>query len=320
MTMIIQTVSGPIAPEAAGVTMSHEHVLVDGWLMFGTYDAILDDEVLAARELADLTAAGGRTIVDCTSGGIGRDPAALRAVAGESGVQIIMGAGWYRERVYAPEVVRSTPDQLADRLVAEIRDGVDGSGIRPGFIGEIGTERYAISAAQERVFRAAARAQRRTGVSIWTHTTHGGDLAIEQIALLAEEGVPPERIVVSHMGDRIGYRHLDPIARTGVYLSVDNIGYVGGGYPPDDVRADNVTELIANGHGSQVMLGGDTCTKSGLTAYGGKGYGHVLRRFVPMLRERGVDEAAIRAMLVENPRRALTIDDALTGRTERGTA
>jgi predicted metal-dependent phosphotriesterase family hydrolase len=310
MAMIIQTVTGPIEPERAGVTMSHEHVLVDGWGMFGTYDAILHDDVLAIAELGDFTAAGGGTIVDCTNAGIGRDPGALRAIAEAAGVSIVMGAGWYRERVYPPEVRQSSARELADRLVAEITDGVEGTGIRPGMIGEIGTERYAISAAEERVFRAAARAQRRTGVAIWTHTTHGGDLAAEQIALLTGEGVPPDRIVVSHMGDRIGYRHLDPIARTGVYLSVDNIGYVGGGYPSDDVRADNVAQLVASGHGARVMLGGDTCTKSALLAYGGKGYGHILRRFVPMLRERGVGEDAITMMLVDNPRRVLAFDDA----------
>ena len=78
MAMIIQTVTGPISPDAAGVTMSHEHVLIDGWGVFQTYDFILYDDVLAISELQDLVAAGGRTIVDCTNGGIGRDPAGLR--------------------------------------------------------------------------------------------------------------------------------------------------------------------------------------------------------------------------------------------------
>ena len=320
MTMIIQTVTGPIEPGAAGVTMSHEHALIDLWAMSGLYGDILDDDVLAVAELQDLVAAGGQTIVDCTNGGIGREPEKLRSIAEASGVRIVMGAGWYRERVYPPEVTRSSADELAVGLVAEIRDGVDGTGIRPGMIGEIGTERYAISAAQERVFRAAARAHRRTGVTIWTHTTHSGELALEQVALLEEEGVPPHRIVVSHLGGRFGYRHIEPIARTGVFLSVDNIGYIDGGYPPDEVRADNVAALVADGHGAQVMIGGDVCTKSALLAYRGRGYGHVLRRFVPMLRDRGLDDAALHAILVANPRRALAFDDGMLAAARIGAA
>lgn len=309
MTAIVQTVTGPKRPTDLGVTMSHEHVLVDGWRVFGVYDAILDDDVVARTELEAYATAGGRTIVDCTNGGIGRDPAALRRIATDTGVTIVMGAGWYRERVYPPNVLAAEADELADRLEMEIRSGADGTDVRPGFIGEIGTERYAISPAEERVFRGAARAQRRTGVTIWTHTTHGGDLALEQIDLLAgSEGVPPDRIVISHMGDRIGFRHLEPLARTGVYLSVDNIGYEGGGYPTDTVRADNVRDLVAAGFGGRVLLGGDTCTKTGLLAYGGKGYAHVIRRFVPMLRERGIGDADIEALLVTNPARALSFE------------
>jgi predicted metal-dependent phosphotriesterase family hydrolase len=305
MRATIDTVTGPADPMTLGITMGHEHVLVDGWRMFGTYDSILDDEELAVTELSAFFEASGRTIVDCTNGGIGRDPAALRRASEASGVRIVMGAGWYRERVYPPEVAAADVATLTALLVAELRDGADGTGIRPGFIGEIGTERYAISPAEERVFRASAAAHLATGLPIWTHTTHGGDLALEQIALLRGEGVPPDRIVVSHMGDRIGYRHLAPIAATGVFLSVDNIGYVGGGYPSDDVRADNVVALVRNGHGDRVLLGGDTCTKTGLLAYGGKGYGHILRRFVPLLRERGLTDAEVDGLLVVNPRRAL---------------
>src|SRR5207249_1336092 len=92
---------------------------------------------------------------------------------------------------------------LAARIVEELTVGVDGTDVRAGVIGEIGTERKFITPAQERVFRAAARAQRKTGVAIVTHTTHFGELALEQIALLREEGVSPARISISHLGDRL---------------------------------------------------------------------------------------------------------------------
>jgi len=303
----IQTVLGPIDPADAGVTMSHEHVLFDGWDMFRTYESIFDDEALAISELADLATAGGRTVVDCTNQGIGRDPHGLARVSAATGLNIVMGAGWYRSAVYPAQVREWGVDQLADALVAEIESGVDGSGIRPGFIGEIGTERGRIGAAEERVFRAAARAQRATGVAIWTHTTNAGELAIEQVDLLRSEGVPVDRIVLSHIGDRISFEPLAAIAATGAFVSVDNIGYVGGGYPPEERRAENVHRLIEAGHIDQVLLSGDTCTKSQLQAYGGRGYGRVVRDFVPLLAERGIGPDMITRMLVDNPARALTI-------------
>jgi phosphotriesterase-related protein len=303
----IQTVTGAIAPQDAGITMSHEHVLIDGWDFYRTYDSILDDEEVAISEVGALASAGGETIVDCTNVGIGRRPEALRRISRATNVNIVMGSGWYRRGVYPAEIREADADALAEILVEDILEGVDGTGVRAGFIGEIGTERRTIAAAEERVFRAAARAQRRTGVSIWTHTTNAGELALQQIELLTSEGVPLERIVISHVGDRISYGILKDIAATGVYLSVDNIGYVDPGHPPDEVRGTNVLRLVEDGRTDRILLSGDTCTKSVLVAYGGQGYGRVLTSFVPRLRERGLDEASIEAMLVANPARALSV-------------
>lgn len=302
---MITTVLGEIAPSEAGVTLSHEHLLCDLWPMFPSYDNILDDEKLAVAELERYKAAGGATVVDCTSIGLRRNPEALRRISRAAGVHIVMGTGWYREKVYPAYVHESLPDELAEFMVGELEQGAEGTKARAGMIGEIGTERYHITPAQERVFRAAARAQRRTGVAIWTHTTHFGELALEQIALLREEGVPHSRIVISHLGDRRDFSGLDKIACTGVYLSIDNIGYEGEGYPDDGVRAENVLKLMAGGHLEQIMLSLDVCAKSHLAAYGGKGYAHVQEKFLPRLRAAGVTEQQIAQMTVANPRRAL---------------
>lgn len=301
--MAIMTVRGPITVEQAGPILSHEHVLCDLWPFTRSYDGILDDQELAVRELqAFARAAGGGTLVDATSFGLGRDPRALRRISEASGVHVVMGAGWYREEVYPRLVMELGAAELADRIVEELTVGVDGTGIRAGMIGEIGTERRHITPAQERVFRAAGRASVRTNAAILTHTTHFGELALEQIALLAEERVPPGRIVISHLGDRPGrVDMLLAIARTGVYLSVDNIGYRGAGYPDDAVRVRNVRTLIEEGHLDQILLGGDVCMKSHLRAYGGKGYDHVHAVFLPLLAAAGVTAEQIRRMTVVNP-------------------
>ena len=181
------------------------------------------------------------------------------------------------------------------------------TGIRPGFIGEIGTERFSISPAQERVFRAAARAHRRTGCPILTHTTHFGELALEQLDLLGEEGVDPRRVIISHLGDRMGISTLLPIAARGAWINVDNLGF-SGGYAPLEVRADNVAALCAEGLVDQVMLSNDICLIDQLAEYGGCGYGNVLTNFVPLLRKRGVSAERIQQMLVTNPARAFAYD------------
>src|SRR5438128_2286854 len=98
--MAIITVTGPIAAEQAGYTLSHEHLLCDLWPLHNSYDNILDDELLAIRELAEYRQAGGTCLVDATSGGLGRNPGALRRISEASGIRVVMGCGWYRERVY----------------------------------------------------------------------------------------------------------------------------------------------------------------------------------------------------------------------------
>ena len=314
--MAIVTVAGPIAASEAGFTLSHEHLLCDLWALVRSYDAILDDECLAARELAHYRAAGGASLVDATSGGLGRNPLALRRISEASGVRIIMGSGWYRECVYPAIVFERDTNSLADLISADVEQGADGTDVRAGIIGEIGTERKHITPAQERVFRAAARASRRTGACIMTHTTHFGELALEQIALLREEGVPPDRIAISHLGDRYDAAPFLKIAREGVFLSVDNIGYRGDGYPADEVRARNVATLAAEGHLEQIVLGGDICLKSHLAAYGGKGYAHVPRVFLSMLRAHGMADEAIHQMTVVNPARMLDIEEKARGHQE----
>ena len=307
--MPIMTVRGPIAARDAGYTLSHEHILCDLWKMLKSYDVILDDEQLAIQELAHYKTAGGSCVMDVTTGGLRRNPAALRRISEATGLHVVMGAAWYREIVYPPFIFEKDTNALADLVVEELTVGMDGTDVCAGLIGEIGTERHHISPAQERVFRACARAQRRTGVTIVTHTTHFGELALEQIALLREEGVPLDRIMISHLGDRIDAGPLRAIAQQGVFLSIDNIGYTGQGYPDDAVRAANVCRLIAEGHLPQIVLGGDCCVKTHMVAYGGKGYAHVPVRFLPMLRSAGVSEEAVHQMTVVNPARILNVPE-----------
>ena len=312
----VVTVRGPIEPDQLGVTLSHDHLIMDGFAMYGeataNYGWILDDVAVAIAEVAAFRAAGGGAICDPTNEGLGRNPLALRAISEATGVHVVMGSGWYREKVYPAYVREEMPDQLAERLVRELTVGVGETGVRAGFIGEIGTDRGSISPAQERVFRAAARAHRRTGCPILTHTTHFGELALEQLDLLAEEGVDPGRVIVSHLGDRVGIGSLRPIAERGAWLNVDNLGF-SGGYAPLAVRADNIVALWAAGFGGQVMLSNDICLLDQLASYGGCGYANIQANVLPLLRARGLTAAEIETMLVANPARAFAYEPGPVG-------
>jgi phosphotriesterase-related protein len=304
----IQTVLGPLDPGELGPTMMHEHTFFDLEVSPGSYDAIVADAVMLGDELARYaTAAGpGAAIVDVTPRGIGRNPAGLAALSRRTGVHIVMGGGWYRREYHPPEIAGTSTDRLADLIVAEFADGVGDTGVRPGILGELGTGRGpAMSPGEERAFRAAARAQRQVGFSISTHTTHYGELAFEQIEVLRDEGVPVERIVIGHLGELVGADDVLAIAATGVLVQVDHVGRAGGAMIDDHQRARNVAELVRAGHVRQVTLSMDICANSQMHVRGGHGYDHLLRAFVPLLREQGIAEGDIATMLVENPRRVL---------------
>jgi phosphotriesterase-related protein len=295
------TVAGLIRPDEMGITYPHEHLFLDAMDHYSSYgyQLVIDDEDMMAQEILEFTRRGGRTICDVTLDEIGRDPERLLRFSRRTGINVVMGCGWYRDFGYPPVVAEKTSRELADILVQEIEIGVGNTGIRAGFIGEIGTGRHHIKPAEERVFRAAALAQIRTGVVISTHTTRWGTLAMEQIAMLEEFGADLSRVIIGHLGDRIGVKHLLPIAAQGVYLEVDNIGYLD--YQPEYVRADNVAALVAEGFVDQVLLSEDICMLSHLKYTGGKGYGYLLEVFVPLLKERGVTDEQIHQMMVVNP-------------------
>ncbi len=304
--MQVHTVLGPIAPEALGPTLMHEHTFFDLEVSPGAYDAIVDDEEMLTDELRRYSDAGGSGIVDLTPPALGRNPSGMARLASATGLHVVMGAGWYRGEYHTEDVRTQSVNALADALVREFRDGVGDTGLRPGILGELGTGRVAISASEERAFRAAARAQRDVGFSISTHTTHFGELAFEQIRLLREEGVPVERIVIGHVGERRGAADVLAIAETGVFVQVDHVGRpVTAGMISDAQRAANVAQVVRAGHVHQVTLSMDICGNTQMHAHGGHGYDHLLRTFVPLLRQAGVGDDDIHTMLVENPRRIL---------------
>lgn len=300
------TVTGPVAPGDLGVVLPHEHVFID---LVREYrgNGLLNDEDLAKAEVAALREAGGGTLVDLTLDEIGRDPAALRRVGEATGVRIVMGCGHYRDPYLDRDWFdRMSVDVIADEITRDITEGVRGTGVRAGIIGEIGADRRYISAAEERSFRAAARAHRRTGLTISTHAARW-PVGLDQLDLLAEEGVDPRRVIVGHADSvPIPDYHL-ALARRGCYVSFDGIG-TGSRYDQDRT-AGYVIELARAGFAAQVLLSHDVCLSDHLRAHGGCGYGYLIEGFLPLLTAAGLEADQVWRLVTQNPAAALSGGD-----------
>jgi predicted metal-dependent phosphotriesterase family hydrolase len=306
-TPYIQTVEGPVAPEELGFTLTHEHVFLEMWATDGHgFIGQLRDEDVLAGELAAFREAGGSCLVDQTPGGAGRDPHGLRRLSARSGLKIVTGCGWYTEPFYPPgdDLPRRSAAEIAEQLVAEITDGFGATGVRPGIIGEIGASQGWVSPLEERVHRAAARAQLRTGLPLATHTLYHSS-GVAQMALFDEEGVDPSRVCIGHCDTFPSLDYCLRVARWGGYVSIDNLGHQLGDHE-DQVRR-LVLGLLEAGHRDRILLSQDVGQVTELRSRGGRGYTYLVESFLPSLHSSGVTADTIHTITVENPRRWLTI-------------
>ncbi len=334
----VMTVLGPVPASELGITLMHEHLLNDcrcwwhrpteparmrlacepvnagiiGELRMDPFvnldNCRLEDERLAAAELAQATDLGCRTVVDPTCAGIGRNPLALQRIAREAGINLIMGAGFYLEASHPPELAGWSEDAIADRIVREAHEGVDGSTVRIGLIGEIGVSGD-FTPAERKSLRGAARAARRTGLPLMVHLPGWFRHAHRVLDMVEHEGADLRHTVLCHMNPSCeDAEYQSSLARRGAFLEYDMIGmdywYADQGVqcPSDEENARAIATLIEAGHALRLLLSQDVFLKMMLTRYGGFGYGYLLRHFVPRLRRHGVGDDAIRAMLVDNPR------------------
>jgi phosphotriesterase-related protein len=308
----VQTVLGRIDPADLGWTLPHEHTAIALWHIANRWDywELRRDEPVIVEELARFAAAGGSSVVDLTMPGVGRDPAWLVRISRATGLNVVMGGGWYRDAYYPVEALidRRPVDDLADEIVREASVGVGETGIRIGIIGEIGTDKPWLSAREERVHRAAARAARRTGLSITTHAVQS-TVGLDQLTVFEEEGADLSRVVIGHADSNPSPAYHRAIVERGATVEFD---FLGMSFTPLERHGEgriveSICDLLGEGRVGQVLLSQDVCHDSQLKRYGGNGYVHLAETFLPRLRAAGVGEEEIRAMTVDNPRRLLTI-------------
>ncbi|TCK29173.1 phosphotriesterase-related protein [Ancylobacter aquaticus] len=332
------TVLGPVPVAKLGVTLTHEHILLDAskkWRppctcsqmgfaerpvsqdMLGELrlnpignrdNCMLLDVALAIDELMMFRELGGESLVDATNVGVGRDPAALQRISRRTGLNIIMGSGFYLEPSHPDYVREASVEQLAEKIIHDVGGGPEQPAVIAGLIGEIGVSPE-FTAEEEKCLRAGARAAARTGVPLSVHLPGWLRLGERVLDITEAEGADPRHTILCHMnpsGEDTDYQHR--LARRGVFLGYDMIGIdfffaeKNTQAPSDEQNAIAIRRLIDAGFLQQILISHDVFLKMMLVRYGGHGYGHILRNFVPRLRRHGVNDEQLETLLIENPR------------------
>ena len=342
---LAQTVNGAVDPRTLGPTMTHEHLLIDfstmfveppedsqkflahqklsmenlGWIRYNWTsnldNLLLIEEKTALNEAMYYKREGGGTLVDATTIGIGRDPLALSRLARATNLNIIMGAGWYIDKVHPEDMGSRTENDLAKQIIKELTEGINETNVKAGIIGEIGCS-WPLTDNERKVLRAAATAQSETGAPILIHPGRDESAPNEILEVLAEAGANLERVIMGHL-DRTVFSDdtTIEIAKSGCYMEYDLFGNESSHYPlpgsympNDEQRLEKIQLLMNEGFGEKVLVAQDICTKHRLVKYGGHGYHHILQNIIPRMKQKGFSKEEIDNIVTNNPSKILTFE------------
>jgi predicted metal-dependent phosphotriesterase family hydrolase len=317
---VVESALGPVDARELGTISSHDHLFIN-LMRERRGDGLLNDQALMTAELGRFAAQGGSTIFDLTTAELTagstvdadpaftgtapgqtrapRNVAAIQEVSRATGVTVLLGTGHYRDPYLDPDVLnRTSVGQLADEMVRDLTEGIPGTSAKAALIGEIGADAWYVSALEERVHRAAARAHAATGAAIYTHSARWR-VGLDQVAILTEAGAEPARIAVGHVDTVPDEGFAVALARRGVYIGFDTLSSFPRHLLP--TVADRVVAVARAGFLDRVLLGNDVCTHSGLVAGGGTGFTAVLGAFRDLLVDRGLDAGEFRQVVEVNP-------------------
>jgi len=314
---IIRTLSKDIAPDAiAGSTLFHEHLSIRYPLTKALaisqgrpVPASFTDDVDVMIEEAKAAASDGvGCIVDGGHPDMDRDLAALTRIAAESGVPIVASGGYYMQRNYPPEIAAKSAEQIADDLVR------DAKAQRLGAYGEIGQQGGVLTDDERKVFTAVAKAHVRTGLPIFTHNPYLGarevnppipmDAALKQLDLLEAAGADVKHVAIGHVCCLADTTAAIPkqLGKRGVFVGFDRVTIP---IVPDAQKVSTILAFLEAGYTDHLLLSSDFSNGRALKKNGGPGIAQAATVFGPMLLKAGVDEATLRRVLVDNPRRFL---------------
>jgi len=343
MTKTVNTVCGEISPDDLGITLPHEHTLVD----FRYYwkknvpEESMDKEILA--EPITLTNRGevvykpfefydnlyqldidvyvdeaekfkeldGSTIVDLTTIDLGRNPENLKIISEATGLNIVMGSGYFTEDVITEEFRRIEESEITKKIIKEFEYGVGDTGIKPGIIGEIsywGSNNKDVL----KNIRASVRAQKTIGCGLSFHQPLWETKGHEILDIAEREGADLKKIVLSHCDPTWeDFDYHDSLAKRGCYIEYDLFGSEfmsdeGIFFPSDGDRIKAVKEQISRGNIEHILISHDFCSKIEYTKWGGWGLAHIMKHIVPRFKYSGMAEEQIEIILIENPKRLLS--------------
>jgi phosphotriesterase-related protein len=287
------------------------------WLKRHTINSIdnlkqLDKEV-AINELNHYKKLGGKTIVDMGNIGLNRDPKGLAHISKRTDLHIVMGSGYYVGGSHPPELADKSVSDIALEIVEDITEGVNGTGVKAGVIGEIGCS-HPLQETEKKVLKAVAKAQQKTGAPVNIHPGRSQQSPIEITKMFHGLGGDIKHTAISHLSNRHG---LDigltiELAETGCYIEYDSFGnYQNPINLPEKTfyalsdwqRIKCIKTLIKQGFLDKLLISHDIFNKTDLRQYGGFGYDHIHATVIPMMNKLGVTDKEIHIMLVENPRK-----------------
>lgn len=286
------------------ITYIHEHMTIDLSGVKNNIDCKLNDFEKTKKELLRLKELGVTRIVDVTNMGMGRNVEFITRLEKETGIEILMSTGYYKEPFFPKEVEKLNIEKLEEKLINDIKIGIDGTNKKATFIGEIGTGFEKMTSLEEKVFIVASRVQKKTGVYISTHTSLG-KLGHEQLDIIEKNGGNLEKVILGHTDLSKDIHYIETLLKRGVYISFDTIGKIN--YLSEEKRIEYIKYLCDRGWENKILLSVDLTRQSHLKENDGIGYSYLLEEFVPKLLENGVELEKIEKFLVENPKKILGI-------------
>lgn len=306
MTEKLRSVTGDIDSSAVRGTMIHEHIVFDLSKSRGDSVSSLggEDTIDAIEtEFKKLQEYGINSIVEQTNIGMGRNPILLRKISQNTGMYIIEGTGYYKEGFYPEEISKMSEGEIADKLTGEILNGIEGTEVKAGLYGEIGSSHKALKPVEEKVFNAVILSHKETGAPVSTHCELG-TMGLEQMKIFDRHGVSPDKVSFGHQDLNTDIFSQLELLKWGAYIQYDTTGKVN--YRPDEERIDFLLRLLDKGYEDKIMLSCDITRKTYLKAFGGQGYVSLYESFIAKLLKHNVNQYIIDKMLINNPRKFLS--------------
>ena len=334
---MITTIKGDIKSDELNYILPHEHIISDlrplvaplddedfykplslsnyGKVSRNPYavldNALIDNVDIAICELKKFKNAGGSLIADVTTKDFGRDIQILKKISDESGVHIVAGCGSYIDASVSPTIKEMSKDELRDLIIKDLTVGIDGTNLKAGVIGEIGTSAQ-MTEFEHKAIIAASEAQVQTGYGMHIHACLWNEEGINALDLAIKSGANPEKIAVDHSDVLLNPDYIQAILDRGAYVEFDNFGkeyYVDrgtrnlllGSFATDVERVKFIKKLIEKGYKNQILITNDICLKSMLHTFGGWGYDHVITNIIPMMEDFGISSEDIDTIMIQNP-------------------